>query len=131
MLSILICFYFIKQKKSFWLFILIIIFFYTLLLTGSRASMVGMIAGGALFIDHSYLERGIGRAALRVVIVGTIILIGIYVMLSPETIKYLFSLMGREDRKSTRLNSSHVAISYAVFCWKKKINLVSKRPCHR
>src|SRR5439155_4151378 len=27
----------------------------------------------------------------------------------------------RPDRKSTRLNSSHVAISYAVFCLKKKI----------
>src|SRR5690625_3863292 len=27
---------------------------------------------------------------------------------------------GWEDRKSTRLNSSHVAISYAVFCLKKK-----------
>src|SRR5215510_15233800 len=27
---------------------------------------------------------------------------------------------GRPDRKSTRLNSSHVAISYAVFCLKKK-----------
>src|SRR5699024_12058445 len=26
----------------------------------------------------------------------------------------------REDRKSTRLNSSHVSISYAVFCLKKK-----------
>src|SRR5207253_9548113 len=26
------------------------------------------------------------------------------------------------DRKSTRLNSSHVAISYAVFCLKKKIS---------
>src|SRR5439155_20340420 len=26
----------------------------------------------------------------------------------------------RGDRKSTRLNSSHVAISYAVFCLKKK-----------
>src|SRR5699024_11233395 len=26
-----------------------------------------------------------------------------------------------EDRKSTRLNSSHVSISYAVFCLKKKI----------
>src|SRR5699024_11424360 len=27
-----------------------------------------------------------------------------------------------EDRKSTRLNSSHVSISYAVFCLKKKID---------
>src|SRR5690625_6094740 len=27
------------------------------------------------------------------------------------------------DRKSTRLNSSHVAISYAVFCLKKKIKI--------
>src|SRR5690242_20753996 len=26
----------------------------------------------------------------------------------------------REDRKSTRLNSSHMSISYAVFCLKKK-----------
>src|SRR5690625_7122987 len=29
----------------------------------------------------------------------------------------------RLDRKSTRLNSSHVAISYAVFCLKKKKNM--------
>src|SRR5204862_2523208 len=29
------------------------------------------------------------------------------------------------DRKSTRLNSSHVEISYAVFCLKKKINCYS------
>src|SRR5690625_7763706 len=28
--------------------------------------------------------------------------------------------LGDLDRKSTRLNSSHVAISYAVFCLKKK-----------
>src|SRR5256885_6251354 len=27
-----------------------------------------------------------------------------------------------QDRKSTRLNSSHLVISYAVFCLKKKIN---------
>src|SRR5256885_11932180 len=27
------------------------------------------------------------------------------------------------DRKSTRLNSSHLVISYAVFCLKKKINI--------
>src|SRR5690625_542700 len=30
------------------------------------------------------------------------------------------TLGGQTDRKSTRLNSSHVAISYAVFCLKKK-----------
>src|SRR5690349_23358829 len=29
----------------------------------------------------------------------------------------------RRDRKSTRLNSSHVEISYAVFCLKKKISM--------
>src|SRR5256885_5298152 len=28
-----------------------------------------------------------------------------------------------EDRKSTRLNSSHLVISYAVFCLKKKKNI--------
>src|SRR5699024_12205072 len=28
--------------------------------------------------------------------------------------------LGSRDRKSTRLNSSHVSISYAVFCLKKK-----------
>src|SRR5690606_41977008 len=32
------------------------------------------------------------------------------------------TLVGHPDRKSTRLNSSHVKISYAVFCLKKKIS---------
>src|SRR3712207_8792888 len=35
-----------------------------------------------------------------------------------------------EDRKSTRLNSSHANISYAVFCLKKKINQQSKTHQH-
>src|SRR3989454_8134913 len=30
----------------------------------------------------------------------------------------------RSDRKSTRLNSSHLVISYAVFCLKKKIKRI-------
>src|SRR5690625_5896265 len=39
-----------------------------------------------------------------------------------------FGFLGFEDRKSTRLNSSHVAISYAVFCLKiKKTRACSKR----
>src|SRR3712207_8725072 len=32
----------------------------------------------------------------------------------------LVRILGTEDRKSTRLNSSHANISYAVFCLKKK-----------
>src|SRR5699024_11883521 len=35
------------------------------------------------------------------------------------------SLLALLDRKSTRLNSSHVSISYAVFCLKKKTNQTS------
>src|SRR3712207_8398615 len=33
---------------------------------------------------------------------------------------------GRRDRKSTRLNSSHANISYAVFCLKKKKKIIRK-----
>src|ERR1039457_7436730 len=36
------------------------------------------------------------------------------------TIRHLKFLQGEIDRKSTRLNSSHLVISYAVFCLKKK-----------
>src|SRR5699024_4389016 len=32
------------------------------------------------------------------------------------------------DRKSTRLNSSHVSISYAVFCLIKKITILEEKP---
>src|SRR5699024_11678698 len=36
---------------------------------------------------------------------------------------------GTTDRKSTRLNSSHVSISYAVFCLKKKKKTDCKTSC--
>src|SRR3712207_7641064 len=37
---------------------------------------------------------------------------------------------GASDRKSTRLNSSHANISYAVFCLKKKKKSHSHINCH-
>src|SRR5690625_5756683 len=45
-------------------------------------------------------------------------------------------ILKRKDRKSTRLNSSHVAISYGVFCLKKKKMTASRKnnnelPCTR
>src|SRR3712207_6891854 len=36
-----------------------------------------------------------------------------------------------QDRKSTRLNSSHANISYAVFCLKKKASGAPRRPRRR
>src|SRR5471032_360420 len=36
-------------------------------------------------------------------------------------------LAGQQDRKSTRLNSSHITISYAVFCLKKKKKIKRKK----
>src|SRR5256885_3168017 len=48
---------------------------------------------------------------------------------SPHEILFLLAIA---DRKSTRLNSSHLVISYAVFCLKKKkVNPVTdRRACH-
>src|SRR5256885_5204307 len=54
-------------------------------------------------------------------------LAGVWEISETEKLRDLFDLLrasGRElpiDRKSTRLNSSHLVISYAVFCLKKKI----------
>src|SRR5699024_11863793 len=45
---------------------------------------------------------------------------GILLNRSSLTIGMIPKNGGRSDRKSTRLNSSHVSISYAVFCLKKK-----------
>src|SRR5690242_21055369 len=39
-------------------------------------------------------------------------------------------LQSRPDRKSTRLNSSHMSISYAVFCLKKKKKKTTKLTQH-
>src|SRR3712207_9011213 len=39
---------------------------------------------------------------------------------NPSTQENDFALLRLKDRKSTRLNSSHANISYAVFCLKKK-----------
>src|SRR3712207_6921489 len=41
----------------------------------------------------------------------------------------LVGLLDRPDRKSTRLNSSHANISYAVFCLKKKKQHIVYPPC--
>src|SRR5690554_7495589 len=56
---------------------------------------------------------------------GSMLIIGSaagVVAMGMEKISFFWYLKNMSDRKSTRLNSSHVRISYAVFCLKKKIN---------
>src|ERR1035438_10669190 len=47
-----------------------------------------------------------------------IVLVGV----TGDRLDHTFCNLGIVDRKSTRLNSSHLGISYAVFCLKKKKN---------
>src|SRR5436309_11768884 len=59
---------------------------------------------------RSYHTRMVARGARRALVVGDL----------PFGAYQTRARAGRRDRKSTRLNSSHVKISYAVFCLKKK-----------
>src|SRR2546430_8494997 len=45
---------------------------------------------------------------------------------APTAARHTGRHVGRQDRKSTRLNSSHSQISYAVFCLKKKKKTINK-----
>src|SRR5690554_7509201 len=49
---------------------------------------------------------------------------------APGQLKSHYSPRKPLDRKSTRLNSSHVRISYAVFCLKKKTKKKNKHTTH-
>src|SRR5690606_41305626 len=46
--------------------------------------------------------------------------VAIPLLVDPSRLLSIFGAEYQLDRKSTRLNSSHVKISYAVFCLKKK-----------
>src|SRR5690349_23844663 len=61
---------------------------------------------------YTTLFRSVVRPAFRVIDGGVQVAAGL-TLVDPNAIP-------TPDRKSTRLNSSHVEISYAVFCLKKK-----------
>src|SRR5438874_7386830 len=48
-----------------------------------------------------------------------------------DVVDLAITLRDLGDRKSTRLNSSHVEISYAVFCLKKKTQKFNQAPKQR
>lgn len=94
-ISALACLYFITKYKSKWCGLFFLIFLYTLLLTGSRASVLGLMAGVAIFLNFYCMKENLGVTALRILIIGFVLIIGGYLFIAPEIIKDVFSLMGR------------------------------------
>src|SRR5690349_24644411 len=81
---------------------------------GTIELAVPKLRSGSYFPDWLLQHRRRAEQAL-VSVVATSYLLGV----STRRVEKLVEQLG-VDRKSTRLNSSHVEISYAVFCLKKK-----------
>src|SRR2546430_4630170 len=74
-----------------------------------------------LVISHTYITPA-NRGKLRALAArGLDVTVGVPQRWREE------GVLGRTDRKSTRLNSSHSQISYAVFCLKKKKEVARAR----
>ena len=76
---------------------------------GALAATVGFIVAG--FFEYNFGDSEI--AMMMYFLMGCVIVVW-------QQNKTLVEAPGSGDRKSTRLNSSHKPISYAVFCLKKK-----------
>src|SRR5690606_42038915 len=85
---------------------------YTTLFRSVATAFMALIGRTGLL--NTWLQDAFGLAAPPIHLEQTIWLILIV------HVFYNVAVIIRTDRKSTRLNSSHVKISYAVFCLKKK-----------
>src|SRR5207253_11007078 len=84
-------------------------------------SLIGMTAGapiGSLVTGRLF---GLGFSPQVIMQISAVLLLAsllLYLVINGRQTRHAAAL--EADRKSTRLNSSHVAISYAVFCLKNK-----------
>src|SRR2546426_6257149 len=74
---------------------------------------VGIV--GRIFHQDEYNIAEVQKGLHNLKAIGSGVNLGVY---QATKIRHFHLLW--EDRKSTRLNSSHLVISYAVFCLKKK-----------
>src|SRR5690348_18145057 len=90
------------------------LFPYTTLFRSTGKSLEGSI-------EHHRGQEGLGRGMQD----GEILGIEVLAASQPSglLVAAIIAIFIRQDRKSTRLNSSHPSISYAVFCLKKKTRL--------
>src|SRR5699024_486721 len=91
----------------------------------SASSGIGnLIKAMNVMFGYSDSRGFLRRKALALVLtLGAIVFMMVMLVLvaaAPAILDALVDNTAARDRKSTRLNSSHVSISYAVFCLKKK-----------
>src|SRR5205814_3243664 len=82
----------------------------TPLVRGLVLGILGAFAGGGVVVGTAKfyaLSLGGGDATIAILFAALFVGLGLGIAAGPR------------DRKSTRLNSSHLGISYAVFGWKK------------
>src|SRR5690554_3173738 len=85
--------------------------------------VVKLVGGTDAFVRRPFLYLGVYYGILAGALAWLLLIAGLSWL--NVTVREVASLYQSDfvDRKSTRLNSSHVRISYAVFCLKKKITI--------
>src|SRR5690554_7071484 len=93
-----------------------------------EAERKGILKPGNTIVETTSGNTGFSIAMVSI-IKGYKCILAVSSKSSADKIDMLKSMGAQVDRKSTRLNSSHVRISYAVFCLKKKrpVRLRSRR----
>src|SRR5438034_5564126 len=89
------------------------LFPYTTLFRSQRGRVVQFFLNGLGAVDH---QPPSGEPTPSQSLVHTSVLPSVMIGEQPASVQL--------DRKSTRLNSSHTVISYAVFCLKKKKRII-------
>src|SRR5699024_11225550 len=85
-----------------------------------------LVGGGILVHGISFLHHEVEDLAHLTGIFESITTMLLNALVGLAVGVIVVAIVTMIDRKSTRLNSSHVSISYAVFCLKKKNKIILK-----
>src|SRR5438128_12651774 len=85
--------------------------------TPLQLSVMSAAGGACLLLSLAWARALCGHAPLPYLVWPSFVARGLFLLMQLASSAWLFVSL---DRKSTRLNSSHGSISYAVFCFKKK-----------
>src|SRR3712207_7719018 len=93
------------------------LFPYTTLFRSAVAVLANVVVAAVAFVVGGAVSEGYDE--IRALVTGFLYFVAIALLVRTDR-ELMWVLAGIGDRKSTRLNSSHANISYAVFCLKKK-----------